>query len=184
MKPPFKLITGDKPQLNSITNAYLFLMEQMREAGGYSHLEIGSRIGASLISVADLTEELTAIDPMDKYESLPETSSEDYELKDMGTEDLFWSNMTKYDLQNRVILIVKKSYPFPTEGTWDTAFIDGIHTYEGELQDLRSLRRRIRTMMILDDTKPGVIEDFLVEAPEWMKGDSSSVAVSLWRRDA
>jgi len=185
---PSDLIVDDHKHLVSVTRARKPLIEMLQKSEGKTHLEIGSRIGASAIIASGYTESITCIDPMESLGPVPETEGVMYELKDLGIEKYFWLNMDRWGITDKVELIVALSFPFPADledRTWDTAFVDGIHTVEGMYQDMKSLEHRINIAMIIDDNPHNAVERFLGETDLWeQRTPMARSAVTLWRKDA
>ena len=187
LKLPEELIVGKRHHLKTVSRAVNTLTKTLSDINGKRHIEIGSRIGASAIAASVYTDKIVCIDPMETLGVL-----EGYNHKDLGSEDLFFANMQKFGIEDKVHLIVAKSFPWPRElygdgNEWDTAFVDGEHTFEGALQDLVNLRHRVRTAIILDDTilndVSAAARGFVALAPEWSM-DKHGTSVVLWRRDA
>ena len=184
---PKELIVGKRYHLKTVSRAMNILTRTLSEVNGKYHIEIGSRLGASAIAASVYTDKIVCIDPMETFGPL-----KGYADKDLGSEDLFFANMQKFGIEDRVRLIIAKSFPWPRElygegNEWDTAFVDGDHSFEGALQDLVNLRHRVRTAIILDDTAIDEVfeaaQAFLDLAPEWLMKEHKNAAV-LWRRDA
>ena len=125
-------------------------------------------MGESAIVAAEFASTVTCIDPMETAErDLP-----GYRPHELGNEDIFWANIRRAGIEDRVELIVALSSPFPPElraRRWDTALVDGDHTTAGVLLDLIHLRFRIRDWMIIDDASLANLarSAFWEEAPEW-----------------
>lgn len=110
---------------------------------GYAHgkhIEIGSHIGNSAILASYVAEKVTCIEPF-LY----------------STPERFWDNLEEYEVDN-VELITGSSYPWPMElqdREWDTAFIDGEHSFHALTEDLNNLASRVKDTMVVDDIVDG-----------------------------
>ena len=139
------------------------------------YVEIGSHIGNSAIIASYRAHSVTCIDPLDEFMT-----------------DAFWRNLKAHGVS--AYLLPVSSYPWPEilEGRqWDTALVDGEHSYKAVASDLRNLAPRVRDKIIVDDVNeekhPGIAKalwDFLSETEEWRILETRGTIVVLERRDA
>ncbi len=121
------------------------------------HLEIGTLYGGTAILVALLNRKLNrpgkvyCVDPLEGYY---ETGRADPLSTAPVNESTFRENIRRFGLEDRVVLIKKKSFPFPTELTgmaFSTVLIDGDHWGLAPLIDFDSVRNRTTGFVLFDD---------------------------------
>ena len=133
------------------------------------HVEIGTLWGASAILTA-LTKKvghIFAIDPLSEYGYY---GGED-KWHGKPSAGRLRDNLEKFGVGSRVTHIDKFSHPFPLpDHKFDTAFIDGDHSYEGCKRDWYSLRDRVRHVIAFHDTHlsdVGLVFQLARHDPKW-----------------
>ena len=131
-------------------------------------LEIGSYLGYSTVWMALNGAWVTAVDPHEW----------------MDTRLAFEENLTRYGVADRINAVFRPSQAVPTEldgFTWEAAFIDGDHSYENALFDLRLARNVVRPggwILAHDYTFPGYNGDGwpgVIQAVDEVLGDLREV---------
>lgn len=131
------------------------LCQMVYNAGGGDYVEIGSGFGFSAVMAALTMEKfklpgtVTCVDPMDATGIRPADEPTKKELGKMA--EYFEENMTKFGVSKRVTLVKSLSYPWPLKGTYQTAFIDGDHTYESVSKDWFSLKDNVKKYVMFHD---------------------------------
>lgn len=115
------------------------------------HVEIGTLYGGSAILTA-LTKKvghIFAIDPLSEHGYY---GGED-KWHGRPSAERLKGNLEEFGVADRVTHVDEFSSPFPLPGhRFDTAFIDGDHTYEGCKVDWYNLRDRVNHVIVFHDT--------------------------------
>lgn len=155
------------------------------------HVEIGSLYGASAILAAmvkikfGMYGDIYCIDPLDDRHRVPT----DVETGMMATRRLFWDNMEKFEVSERVNLVTKSSYPWPySNHRFATAYIDGDHWGGIPQKDWESVDKYVAYMVVFDDytyEKPDVQDACLLAAqsPKWIPVHISGNTFIVRRRE-
>lgn len=124
------------------------------------HVEIGALYGATAVLAALVKSDgmVFTIDPVDEYGYY---GGDDYHINSRPTQDILRRNFEHFGVSERIVHVNAFSHPFPVRGIlFDSAFIDGDHTYSGVMQDIQSLKTRVIGPMIFDNAAdpvyPGV----------------------------
>ncbi len=136
------------------------------------HLEIGTLYGATailagLVKPAGMT---LAVDPLDGYYGSPVDPASGLR----PSVELVRENVKKFGVEGRVV-VLPEYFPcrLPFEFGWfESALIDGDHSYEGALRDWLECKRIVTRYIIFDNVDgkhPGVVEVFRQACadPEW-----------------
>jgi hypothetical protein len=137
----------------------LQLLGAMIEAfGGGDHVEIGVLFGGTMMFAAGVLKEMgknpvvVGIDPLNGYY---------IDNKDFGNEvdpitqlpitpRVCMDNLNNYDYDN-FMLCVTKSDPFPVDGEFDTALIDGDHWGDAPFRDFENLNKFVKKAIMFDN---------------------------------
>ena len=119
------------------------------------HLEIGTAYGGSaLIAIKAMDycgrkDKVVCIDPF--KEGRRKTAHKAVEME-------FWNNIDKFGVRDRIEHIIEFSHPFPIKGRrFETALIDGDHSYEYVLNDWENVKKVVdKYVMFHDFRKSGV----------------------------
>lgn len=113
------------------------LLCQMTQ-GFARHVEIGTLWGGSAIAVALANPDLSivCIDPFDGYYG----TYDKWAQGDTPTIQKVMANIYNFGVEKRIQLVQARSKPWPVEGKFDTAFIDGDHNYFTVVDDWDSCR--------------------------------------------
>jgi len=128
------------------------LMECIDDSVG-DYVEIGSAVGGSAIMAGmamDKTERPGTVFCIDPFGGGNELDGIDMMLR------LFWNNLLKFDLQQRVIAFKQCHPPFPMPiwyHTFSVGLIDGCHTGNSPLIDFRQLNKRVTKYLLFDNTE-------------------------------
>ena len=155
----------------------------LREVVFGKYVEIGSQWGYSAVIAAEVADHVTCIDPMESLGQLSDFGSK------QDKEFVFWETIDKVGIRSKITLVKALSDPWPLEDEmFDTALIDGNHSYGSVIADLRNLRNRVKTAIILDDVHQNkahmgvrrALGEFWGYAVEWRLETRKDVAI-LWR---
>jgi hypothetical protein len=144
------------------------------------HLEIGTLHGGTAILVAWIKQELklsgqvVCIDPLDGY-YLGMDRGEDVDplTKVPVSIETLHDNITRFDLQDKIEVIQKKSSPFPLKDRrFTSAYIDGDHWGDMPMVDWQNVSRITDRYVIFDNCDkehPSVLDACLSAAftSEW-----------------
>lgn len=162
------------------------------------HLEIGSFYGASAIVAAlakiksGKTGMIYCVDPYG-YDRQEPVTIQNLKLTPATAANMaskFRANLDLFGVRDRVILIQKPSYPWPSELDglrFDSVLIDGWHYDETPLQDAQNAVRVANKYIVLDDVisrYPGIMAayNFILETGEWVEIYRSKHAVTFQKK--
>lgn len=135
---------------------------------GKAHLEIGTLWGGSAI--------FSALAGADRVYSLDHmhggwwADGQDPKVNPPLGPAAVIDNLYRFDLAHRVTLVVAPSNPFPLKGlNFDTALIDGDHTFEGVSVDWQNVKAVAKDAIMFHDCSdayPGVMKFIKSKQPE------------------
>lgn len=151
------------------------LAQMLHNAGDGDHLEIGTLFGGSAILAAlikeryDLDGKVVCVDPMTGYYGKPDPFT-----GEMASQDVFYENVARFDLNDRIELIVSTSsdLTLSKRRNFASTFIDGAHDYNRVLADWNLIKWHTDRYVLFDNYDrafPGVraAVRIAIEEPEW-----------------
>lgn len=123
-----------------------------------NHLEIGSLYGASAIFVGLIYEQFNTegcvycVDPMiGYYGNKFDVGGSGKRINDL--ERIFYSNVKKFNLEQRIILLKQKSsdFPFSVNFRFSTALVDGDHSYAAVYADIQNCFTNVDECIFVHD---------------------------------
>ena len=123
------------------------------------HLEIGTLHGGTAILVAAMKKKLqlpgkvVCIDPLDGYYIGMDRGYETDPLTNVPVSiDVLYDNITRFDMQDRIEVVQKKSNPFPLKDRrFTSAYIDGDHWGDMPMIDWQNVSRITDRYVIFDN---------------------------------
>lgn len=130
------------------------LAQVVHNAGDGDHLEIGTLFGGSAILAALVKEKfgldgkVVCVDPMTGYYGKPDPVS-----GEMASQDMFWENVARFGLNERIELIVSDSRQaqIADRRRFSSAFIDGAHDHDNVLADWNRVKRHATRYVLFDN---------------------------------
>ena len=123
------------------------------------HIEIGTLYGGSAIVAALAKKEagqtgmVYGVDPFGWFEGQSKTTPSGEPLPEPCV-DVVMANAKLFGVEDRIKVLTASHPPLPEELeciTFDTAFIDGNHSYEGAKDDWDNLKNRVRKYVLFHD---------------------------------
>jgi cephalosporin hydroxylase len=162
------------------------LAQMVVDARHGDHVEIGTLFGGSAIVAAlakrefDLIGQIHCVDPLNN--AIPDRSGI------LASPDLIMENAKLWEVEDRIVIHRRSSYPFPIERTFATGYIDGDHWNNFPAKDWDSLKQVVSYMVMFDDYcrgKPEVVQACLDAAqdPDWIPVFIGGISFILRRRE-
>jgi hypothetical protein len=152
-----------------------------------NHLEIGVLHGGTMVLAGKLIGgAVIGIDPFDGYymDNEDKACAVDPITKVPVTPAVCMRNLDSFGINNYMLCCVK-SDPFPIEGEFDTAFIDGDHWGNTPYKDWLNVSKRTKRAIMLDNCDPEHpdVEYVLNHADGWKVWKQSKKGVVLVKED-
>ena len=162
------------------------LADMIRNFCKESHLEIGVLHGGTMILAGKLIDgTVTGIDPFDGYYMDNEVyrSKVDPISGVPITPQICMDNLDKFDIN--YMLCCVKSDPFPIEGEFDTAFIDGDHYGNVPYKDWLNVSKRTRHAIMFDnyDDEHGAVVDAVNQVTGWSEWKRTKHGIVFVKED-
>lgn len=130
------------------------LAQVVQNAGDGDHLEIGTLFGGSAILAALVKEhyglngKIVCVDPMSGYYGKPDPIT-----GKMATQDVFYENISRFDLSSRIELIVSMSSQagLSDRREFKSAFVDGAHDHDNVLADWNRVKQHTTRYVLFDN---------------------------------
>lgn len=136
------------------------------------HLEIGSLFGGTAIAALLMKRagKVVCIDPLDGYYG----HAKDPTTGMTPSIQILKENLVTFGMEDRAVIVPELSHPWPlaADAQFDTALIDGDHSFEGAAMDWENCRKHVQRYVIFDNVDkkhPGVVQVFRQACadPEW-----------------
>ena len=153
--------SGMVGRLADLQDGTLKMLLAMAQSGNGDHLEIGTLFGGSAIAAALMKKELgldgnvVCLDPLDGfYIGTPIEAPNDPVTKLSINLTTLVENIGRFEVLDRLEIIVRRSYPWPVElekRSFASAYIDGDHWNNIPWLDWLNVKDRVSHFVIFDN---------------------------------